>query len=125
MVAARAAVEPSRAAVRFRSPSGKWTDLKWADLDARRRKIAAGLQALGVKRGDVVAMLSANSAEMLAAELAVQTLGAATAPIFPGYSAQAVKYCLTDSGARIACAGTAVQQHQLAGSRQLDRVVVL
>src|SRR5438132_11851923 len=125
MVAARAAVEPSRPAIRFRAPSGKWADLKWGEIDVRRRKLAAGLQALGVKRGDAVAMLSPNSAEMLLAELAVMTLGAASCPIFPGYAASVLLHCLTDSGARIAFAGSAVQQHQLAGARQLERIVVL
>src|SRR5438477_5815222 len=125
LFASRAAVDPSRPAIRFRSPSGKWSDLKWGEIDARRRKLAAGLQALGVKRGDAVAMLSPNSAEMLVAELAVMTLGAATCPIFPGYAASVLLHCLTDSGARIAFAGSAVQQHQLAGARQLERIVVL
>src|SRR5438552_4151973 len=125
LFASRAAVDPSRPAIRFRSPSGKWSDLKWGEIDVRRRKLAAGLQALGVKRGDAVAMLSPNSAEMLVAELAVMTLGAATCPIFPGYAASVLLHCLTDSGARIAFAGSAVQQHQLAGARQLERIVVL
>src|SRR5262249_23253655 len=101
MVAARAAVEPGRAAVRSRTASVKWSDLKWADVDARRRSIAAGLAGLGVKRGDAVAVVSHNSAEMLVAELAAQTLGAAVAPIFPGYSAPVLHHCLTDSGARV------------------------
>ena len=125
MVAARAAIDPRRAAVRSRGPSGKWADLTWADLEERRRKIAAGLQALGVRHGDVVAVVSPNSAEMLVAELAAQTLGAAVAPIFPGYAAQVLHHCLADSGARVALAGSAVQQHQLLKARQLDHIVVL
>ncbi|MGZ6142171.1 MAG: AMP-dependent synthetase/ligase [Myxococcales bacterium] len=125
MVAARAAIEPGRAAVRWRSAAGKWQDLTWAALDERRRRIAAGLSALGVKGGDVVAMLSPNSAEMLLAELAAMTVGAATSPIFPGYAAPVLQHCLGDSGARVAFAGSAVQQHQLAASRQLERIVVL
>ena len=125
LIAARAAVEPERAAVRSRAPSGKWADLTWAELDDRRRKIAAGLQALGVRQGDVVAAVSPNSAEMLVAELAAQTLGAAVAPIFPGYAPQVLHHCLADSGARVALAGSAVQQHQLGQARQLEHIVVL
>jgi long-subunit acyl-CoA synthetase (AMP-forming) len=125
MVAARAGTEPRKIAVRQRAPSGKWADLSWAELDARRAGLAAGLQALGVDRGEVIAVVSANSAEMLVAELAAQTLGAAIAPIFPGYAPQVLHHCLADSGARIAFAGSAVQQHQLAQARQLERIVVL
>jgi len=125
LVAARAAVEPPRVAVRCRGPSGHWQDLSWSALDARRRSVAAGLQALGVQRGDVVAIVSPNSVEMMIAELAVQTLGAAVAPIFPGYAPEVLHHCLTDSGARVAIAATSAQQHQIAGARQLEHVVVL
>ena len=125
LVAARAAIEPTRTAVRARGPSGKWIDLSWADLDARRRRIAAGLAAVGVKRGDAVAMVSTNSAEMLVAELAVQTLGAATSPIFPGYAQATLLHCLNDSGARVAFAGTAVQQRQIGQSKALERILLL
>lgn len=125
LIATRAAVEPSRAAVRYRNPAGRWQDLSWASLDARRRAVAAGLASLGVKRGDVVAFVSHNSAEMMIAELAAQTLGAAVAPIFPGYASDVLQQCLNDSGARIAMAGTAAQQHQLGSTRRLEAIVVL
>src|SRR4051794_30674687 len=77
LIAQRAAEEPARAAVRCRAPSGKWQDLSWGALDQRRRAAAAGLASLGVKPGEVVAFVGQNSAAMLVAELAAQTLGAA------------------------------------------------
>jgi long-subunit acyl-CoA synthetase (AMP-forming) len=125
LIAARAAVEPPRAAVRYRGPTGRWQDLSWASLDARRRTVAGGLASIGVKRGDVVAFVSHNSAEMMIGELAAQTLGAAVAPIFPGYGADILQQCLADSGARVAMAGTAAQQHQLGAARRLETIVVL
>jgi len=125
LIAARTAVEPSRPAIRYRGPTGKWQDLAWASLDGRRRAVATGLGSLGVERGDVVAFVSPNSAQMLIGELAVQTLGAAVAPIFPGYASDILHQCLNDSGARVAMVGTAAQQHQLAGARRLERIVVL
>jgi long-subunit acyl-CoA synthetase (AMP-forming) len=125
LIAQRAAVEPARAAVRSRAPSGKWQDLSWGALDQRRRAAAKGLASLGVKRGDVVAIVAPNSAAMIVAELAAQSLGAAVAPIFPGYSAEVLHHCVADTGARIAFAGSAAQQRQLAAERQLEHVVVL
>jgi len=125
LIAARALADPPRPAVRYRGPSGRWQDLTWSALDARRRAVAAGLASLGVKRGDVVAFVAHNSAEMMIGEFAAQTLGAAVAPIFPGYSPDVLHHCLNDSGARVAVAGTAVQQHQLARSRGLEKIVVL
>jgi long-subunit acyl-CoA synthetase (AMP-forming) len=125
LIAARAAVEPARVAVRSRGPSGKWQDLSWSALDARRRTVAAGFRSLGVQRGDVVALVSPNSMQMLIAELGALTLGAAVAPIFPGYPADVLHHCLSDSGARIAVVGNSGQQHQLGPMRQLQHVVVL
>ncbi len=125
LIAQRAAEEPARAAVRSRAPGGKWQDLSWGALDQRRRAAAAGLASLGVKPGEVVAFVAHNSAAMLVAELAAQTLGAAVAPVFAGYSPEVLHHCLADSGARIAFAGTAVQQGQLARERQLHQVIVL
>ena len=125
LITARAAVEPSRAALRYRGPTGRWQDLTWSSLDARRRAVAAGLASLGVKRGDVVAFVSPNSAEMLIGELAVQTLGAAVAPIFPGYASDVLHQCLNDSGARVAMVGTAAQEHQVGTARRLEAIVVL
>jgi long-subunit acyl-CoA synthetase (AMP-forming) len=125
LISARAAIEPQRAAVRSRLPSGKWIDLGWAALDEKRRSLAAGLRALGVVKGDRVAVVSANSVEMLLAELAIVTLGAVSVPIFPEYAIEILQHCLLDSGARIAFAGTAAQQHRLAACKTIEQIIVL
>ena len=125
LVAARAALEPSRAAARYRGLSGRWEDLTWSALDERRRALAAGLASLGVKRGDVIAFVSPNSVEMMIAEFGAQTLGAAVAPIFPGYAPDILHQCLGDCGAQVAMVATAAQQHQIASARRLEKIVVL
>lgn len=122
LVAARAGVDPGRAAVRFRAAGGKWTELSWGELDERRRVVAAGLSQLGVGRGDTVAVVAHNSPEMLIAELAVISLGAASAALFPDGPAEVLSQCLTDSGAKVVLAGSAAQQHRLRG---FEKVVVL
>src|SRR4051812_44106657 len=125
LIAARAARDPARAAVRFRDPSGKWTDLSWGDLDRRRLAIATALRGLGVASGDRVAFVSHNSAEMLLAELGVVTLGAIAVPIFPDYGGQTLAHCLRDSSARVVFCGTATQQQRIAALPGIERIVVL
>ncbi len=125
MLASRAAIDPQRIALRWRSASGRWTDLSWARLDERRRALASGLVSLGVKPGDRVAVIAPNSAEMLLAETAILSAGAASTPVFPEYSPELLLHCLNDSGARVAFVGSAVQQHRIAGARGLSRVIVL
>src|SRR5207244_12310010 len=76
LIAARALADPPRPAVRYRGPSGRWQDLTWSALDARRRAVAAGVASLGVDRGDVVAFVAHNSAELMIGEFGAQALGA-------------------------------------------------
>src|SRR5256885_14093163 len=109
MSAARAGRERSRAAIRFRDASGKWTDLSWGELDRRRLALAAALRALGIGPGERVAFVSHNRVEMLLVELGVLTLGAIAVPIFPDYGGSTLAPCLRDSGAPVAICGTATQ----------------
>ncbi len=55
--------------------------ISWSSLAARAETLAAGLTGLGVGRGDIVAVRSAPSPEMIAALHAVQQLGAALLPV--------------------------------------------
>src|SRR5437868_3488259 len=125
MIAARAAQDPARPAVRYRDPSGKWTDFPWGDLDRRRLAIAAGLRGLGVAHGDRVAFVSHNRLEMLLVELGVLSLGAIAVPIFPDYGGRTLAHCLRDSGARVVVCGNATQQQRIAAQPGIERVVVL
>src|SRR5438067_1302765 len=125
MIAARAAQDPGRAAIRFRAPSGKWTDLSWGDLDRRRLAIAAGLRGLGVAHGDRVAFVSHNRVEMLLVELGVLSLGAIAVPIFPDYGGRTLAHCLRDSGARVVVCGTAAQQQRVSALPGIERMIVL
>jgi long-chain acyl-CoA synthetase len=62
---------------------GIWQPLTWADYAAVVREFAHGLAALGVDRGDTVAVLGDNRPEWLIAELAAQSTGAAVVGIYP------------------------------------------
>src|SRR5215831_9381200 len=55
--------------------------ITFATLAADARGIAAGLAALGVARGDVVAVQLPNWHETITAYLAIATLGAVVAPV--------------------------------------------
>src|SRR4051812_10352787 len=125
MIAARAARDPARTAVRFRDPAGKWTDLSWGELDYRRLRIAAGLRSLGVGPGDRVGFVSHNRAEMLVAELGVVTLGAIAVPVFPEYGGQTLSHFLRDNGARAGVFGTPAQQNPGAPLPSTERNVLL
>ena len=66
----------------------------WSEWQQLTTQIAGHLLALGVRRGDRIAMLSENRPEMYLVELAVMSIGAVTVPIFAGALPQQIAYVL-------------------------------
>src|SRR3954468_11741553 len=60
--------------------------LTWGELNERVDALAGGLAALGVERGDNVALMLSNRPEFHIADLAVMTLGATPFSIYQTYS---------------------------------------
>lgn len=64
---------------------GSVKSLSWADLPMRVGEFAAGLAALGVKRGDRVGLVMDNGVEATVSLLAIASLGAIVVPLFSGF----------------------------------------
>ena len=96
-----AAVTPDAEALSYLGRS--WT---WAQWDDRVRRVAGGLQALGVGRGDVVAFLDKNHPACLEVSLAAGSLGAANAIVNWRSSADEVEYAVNDCGAGVLVVGS-------------------
>ena len=64
------------------------------------RDLALGLQGLGLKRGDRLAIISESRPEWLFVDLAAQTLGVVDVPVYPTLSASQTEYILRDCSAR-------------------------
>jgi amino acid adenylation domain-containing protein len=71
----------------------------YAELDRLVGAAAAALGALGVGRGDRVALVMSNSLEMVVAVYAILRAGAAFSPISPGVTEAKLTRILTDVGA--------------------------
>jgi fatty-acyl-CoA synthase len=74
--------------------------LTYAEMEARSAALAGGLQARGVERGDVVALLSHNCPELLEAIFAANRLGAIAMPVNWRLAAPEVRYLLEHSQAK-------------------------
>ncbi len=72
----------------------------WAEFLDSARAIGLGLTALGLKRGEVVSILSEDNKEWIYADLAVQCVGGITSGIYTTDSAEQVAFVLKDSGSR-------------------------
>ena len=79
---------------------GEWVNFSAETFVERVRHVALGLAALGIKRGDRVALLSENRPEWSITDLAILSLGAINVPIYTTQAIDQIRYILTDSGAR-------------------------
>ena len=77
-------------------------DVRWTfrDLLAEAERVAGGLQALGVAKGDRVALWAPNSASWIAASFGAYLAGAVLVPINTRYKGDEAGHVLRTSGAR-------------------------
>jgi fatty-acyl-CoA synthase len=100
--------------------------LTWAQVAERSRRLAVALQQAGIDRGERVAFLAPNSAELLEAHFGVPGSGAVLVALNTRLVAEEVAEILTHARARLLVVDTALQElgtgaAQLAG---LERVLV-
>ena len=80
---------------------GIWRSWTWMQTAEAVREIAAGLQALGLKRGQTASILANTVVEWVLADLAVLSCGAVSNGIYPTDAASQVQYLCEDSSTRI------------------------
>jgi long-chain acyl-CoA synthetase len=78
---------------------GRWVSISSDELLARAKHIAAGLRAIGVQRGDRVALLSESRVEWTLTDAGSIFAGAIDVPIYATLTPPQVRYILNDSGA--------------------------
>ena len=80
---------------------GRWISLSSDEMLERSKRIAAGLLAIGVHRGDRVALLSESRVEWTLTDAGSIFAGAIDVPIYPTLTPPQVRYILNDSGASV------------------------
>ena len=72
----------------------------WAKVHDEVLRFAAALRSLGLKKGDVVAILGKNTAEWFIADFAITTAGLIPAPIYFTAGTDTIRFILGHSGAK-------------------------
>ena len=108
---------------------GAWHSLSSEELTRRVRRVALGLHALGLRRGDHAGILSDSSPEWVIADLGCQFTGVINVPIYPTLAPQQVCYIMEDSGSLLLfvqdAAGYERVREALASCASLSTVVIM
>ncbi|MGD8370337.1 MAG: long-chain fatty acid--CoA ligase [Syntrophobacterales bacterium] len=96
VVAENAHRRPNHPALLF-----KGSQLTYAELDKLSNGFASSLVALGVEKGDRVAILLPNCPQFLVAQFGAWKAGAIVAPLNPLYTERELEHALRDCGAKI------------------------
>jgi len=83
---------------------GIWRVYCWSDCLDQIRLVALGLKTLGVRRGEVVALMGRNRPNWIWAELAAQSLGCMTLGIYEDVLASGQVICAVPPASPRCCA---------------------
>ncbi|HYF94379.1 MAG TPA: AMP-binding protein [Symbiobacteriaceae bacterium] len=127
-----AAGRGDRPAIVYEGEGGRVRRFCYQELWGEANRLAGGLRALGVGRGDRVGIFLPMLPETVAAMLAVAKLGAIFAPIFSGSGAPAAASRLADAGAKVLITadgftrrGALVRLKETADATGVERMVVV
>ncbi len=91
----------SQRAVMFKDDAGQWISRSYDEVGETVRKLALGLIALGVEKGDKVSILGNTRVEWTYFDFAALTAGATVVPIYQTNSPEECQYVLENSDAKV------------------------
>ncbi|MBE7637911.1 AMP-binding protein [Sneathiella sp. P13V-1] len=79
---------------------GIWRSITWAEYGRKARSVGLGLVSLGLKRGEVVSILSENNPEWLYFDMGILGVGGVSNGVYTTDSAKQVEYLCIDSSTK-------------------------
>jgi long-chain acyl-CoA synthetase len=80
---------------------GKWETATWNEYYDRSRKVGLGLYDLGVRKGEMVAILSQNRLEWIYTDMGTLGIGGVVIPIYATVKHDEVEYIINNSGSKV------------------------
>jgi long-chain acyl-CoA synthetase len=100
--AVTAARRADKTALRWRTADGGWGELTWRDYAEQAARIAGGLAALGLQRGERVVLMLRNRPEFHVVDMAVLLAGGTPISIYNSSSPDQIQYLASHCEAAIA-----------------------
>ena len=98
----RVAKSASSVATKYKENRGAYREMTWGDYGLLVSEMSYGLASLGLFPGECGAVMSATSHLWVAADVAIISTGAVSAPIYPTSSSSDIEHILKNSKAKIA-----------------------
>ena len=105
----------------------EWSDVSWTDAGRRVEELAHGLLALGLRKGDRLALIGTTRLEWALVDLAANLVGIVVVPVYPTNSERDCAYMLSHSGATAAVVEDVEQRAKVDSAREvaaLDHVLL-
>lgn len=103
--------------------------ITYPELKTETDSFAFGLNALGLKKGDSVALISENRPEWVYADFAMQMLGIINVPLYPSLTSDSIEYILNDSESKVIIVSTGFQlnkvQKIIKNCKHLKHIIIL
>jgi long-chain acyl-CoA synthetase len=81
----------------YRKVKGKYEGIDYQEFKTETENFALGLAALGIKRGDKIAIMAENRPEWVYSDMGILGLGAVDVPLYPSLTADSVQFILNNS----------------------------
>ncbi|MDA3896948.1 MAG: AMP-binding protein, partial [Desulfobacteraceae bacterium] len=81
--------------------NGKWEKVTWSQYYENARSVGLGLHSLGIKKGDIVSILSENRLEWLYTDMGALGLGTVVVPIYTTLIAEEIKYIIKNAESKV------------------------
>lgn len=85
--------------------AGSWVSMSTATFLTIANEMSSALLALGIEKGEPVALISTNRVEWNVMDIALQQIGAIVVPLYPTISSEDYKYIFNDAAMRYAFVG--------------------
>jgi len=117
-----AAINPD--GIALRTPGGA-VEITWREYAARVRSIAAGLAALGVRRGHTVALMMTNRPEFNLCDTAAMHLGATAFSVYNTLAAEQIAHLFTNAENRVVICEAAFAERVAAAGGKVEHIVCI
>ncbi len=115
--------------VMMRKVDGVFKGITYSEFKEETDNFAYGLAALGVKKGDKIAIVSENRPEWVYSDMGSLSLGAVDVPMYPSLTASSIEFILNNSESRGVVVSNKFQLNKILkykdSLRHLDFIIIM